>query len=134
MGVAQSFSAIADGDIYPNRFVRRSATNERHVTQCGAGEKTLGVSQDGTRRIDYIDTTGKAAIATEPIMYYGPDSRCRLQIVATVAEGDRLKSDADGKGTPVTADKDEYGAIADQNGTAGQLIWVFVVPPTQTSQ
>lgn len=134
MGMPQSFSGIADGNIYPCRFVENVAGSEGHYTQAGAGEKTRGISQEGTRRIDYIDSNGYAAIATEPFMYYGPGARCLLEIVATVALGDRLKSDADGKGTPVAADREEYGAIADQTGVSGQRIWVFVVAPTQTSQ
>jgi hypothetical protein len=117
-----SFSA--GGDIYPNRFVKLSTNGL--VLQCGAGEKAYGISQKGTRRSPYVDTSGKAAASGEPVGVYDRDGEsCLLEIVAAVSTpGLFLKSDADGKGTPITADQDDYGAIALQSGAAGDLIRV----------
>lgn len=114
----------AGGDIYPARFVKQSTNGV--VLQCGAGERAYGVSQKAARRSPYVDSSGKAAASGEPVGVYDRDGEsCYLEIVAAVsAPGIFLKSDADGKGTPITSDQDDYGAISLQSGSAGDLIRV----------
>jgi hypothetical protein len=123
MSVPQSYSAIADGSINPCRFIRKSSSTESRIVQCTAGGQCDGISQHGSRRIDYIDSSGIAATAGEPLTYFGPGSRVLLD----------LKSDSDGKGVTTTTNLDEWGAVADQSGTSGQRIWVTVVFPSQIS-
>jgi hypothetical protein len=118
---------IASGNIYPCRFVKLTATTTGQVTQCGAGDEIYGVSQTATRRSPYVDSSGLAAEAGEPIGVFDDTEDCALQLGAAVATpGTRLKSDANGCGTPVTSDKDEYGAIAVQTGNTGDQIKVKV--------
>jgi hypothetical protein len=133
MSVPQSYSAIADGSINPCRFIRKSSSTESRIVQCTAGGQCDGISQHGARRIDYIDSSGIAATAGEPLTYFGPGSRVLLDIAGTVSQGARLKSDSDGKGVTTTTNLDEWGAVADQSGTSGQRIWVTVVFPSQIS-
>jgi hypothetical protein len=128
------WSKKATGNIAPSRFVKQSVTTDNQVTQAGAGEKVFGISQAGTRRTPYgaLDD-GYAAIANEDVQVFGVAENCLLEISATVAAGDRLKADADGKGTPTVTNLDEYGAIALVAGTTGQLIQVEVRPGLQIS-
>lgn len=45
---------------------------------------------------------------------------------SAVAVGDRLTADSDGKGVPTTTSTNKYGAIAMENGAAGDIIAVRV--------
>lgn len=121
----QSFKA--NGDIYPARFVKLTTTDGR-VVQCGAGDRGIGVSQMSTRRSDYVDSSGKAAASGEPIQVYDLGEECLLEIAGTVAQGDRLKSDANGKGVVTTTDRDQYVAVALVSGVSGEQIKVKVQP------
>lgn len=120
-----SRSGRASGDIRPSRFVKNGADAGLFL-ECDAGDRPIGISFKDTRRSDYVDDDGKLAESGEPFSFYTETELCWLEIVATVANGDRLKSDADGKGTPVTADADFYGAVAQADGVAGELIPVLV--------
>lgn len=119
----QSF--IANGDVFPSRFVKMDTVDGK-VVQCGAGDSPYGISQKGTRRSPYIDTSAKAAIAGEPIEVYQLGERCLLELAGTVLPQAKLKSDANGKGLSTVTDKDAYGAIASFNGISGQKIEVLV--------
>ena len=95
----------ANGNVSPSRFVKMDTSGDRPVLQATVAGEDLEVFQD--------------------------DEEPWLEIVATVAYGDRLKSDANGKGTPVTANNDEWGAVAQQAGISGQLIRVLSKPLQQ---
>ncbi len=126
-----SFSMKASGNIAPSRFVKQTVTADGEVTQAGTGERIFGVSHEGVRRIPGLLDDGFAAIAGEDLKVYGDNDECLLEIVATVAPGDRLKSDTDGKGTPVASNNDEWGATAKVAGVSGRLIRVEVRPGQQ---
>lgn len=122
-------SGIAGGTIFPCRFVKLDSTAEGAVVQCGAGDAPIGVSQQGARRSPYIDQTdpARAALVGEPIGYYDlGSSGVGLEVVAAVTPGQRLKSDANGKGTPVSAATDQYGARAVDIAPAGDICKVAV--------
>lgn len=120
------FPMTAGGNIAPHRFVKVSTVSDNQCLQAGAGEKIIAVSQRGTRNTPYSTLDdGFAAIAGESLRLYGPDETCKLELGGTVASGDRLKSDANGKGLTAGAGE-EYGAIAGQAGTSGKLIEVMV--------
>lgn len=122
----QPIPGVAGGNISPSRFVRLSTAADNTYLQAGAGEKIVGVSQKGTRRAPYgsLDD-GYAAIAGENILVFAQGMTCGLELGGTVAAGDRLKADADGKGV-AAGTGEEYGAIAPQAGTSGDVIEVQV--------
>lgn len=119
-------SGIAGGDVYPMRFVKLSTTADGKVLAAGAGDVTIGISQRGTRRSEYVDTSGKAAASGEPVQYFDETEECILEAGGTIAAGDKLKSDSNGKGVATTTDKDWMGAIALQAGASGDLLKVKV--------
>lgn len=127
-------SKVAAGTIRPSRFVKLDVTADGKVLEADAGEPIYGISQKGTRNVPYSTLDdGNAAIAGENVHIFGPGEKCSLQLGGTVAVGDRLKSDADGKGVATTTDLDEYGAIAQQAGVLDEIVEVFVTFPTQVS-
>lgn len=125
-----SFSKVAGGDIRPSRFVKLDDTADGVVLECNAGDQIYGISQPGTRNtpLDGLDD-GNAAIAGENLNIYGPPEKEVMLEIGTggCVPGDRLASDADGKG--VVATTDEYGAIASMAGANGEIIPVQCVPP-----
>lgn len=128
------FSFKAGGNISPARFVKPDTTTDEQVLQCGAGDRIIGVSQAGTHRTPYSTLDdGYAAVATEEIEVFGIGEQPWLELGGTVAVGDRLKADANGKGVATTTDLDEWGAIALQAGIVGQLARVQVVGYSQVS-
>jgi hypothetical protein len=123
-------SYVANGDIYPARFVKLDPADGK-VVQCLAGDLPIGISQEGTRRSPYTDTPplGRAAAAGEQLAVYTLGERAVLQVNATVTPGTRLKADANGMGIPVVAASvDAFGGYALFNGIAGKLIEVVVDP------
>ncbi len=125
MAESRSAGGIAEGDIRPMRFVK-IGSDEGLLAEADAGEKTIGISFKDTHRSDYVDDDGLHAAANEPVKYYTVGARCFLVISGTTAAGDRLKSDNDGAGTPVTSDGNIWGAIAERDGVAGEFIPVTV--------
>ena len=121
-------SYFANGDIFPSRFVKLDPADGK-VVQCLAGDLPFGISQEGTRRSPYVDPSGKAAAAGEPVLVYTLGERALLQVNATITPQTRLKADANGMGIPVVSPSvDAYGGIALFNGAAGKLIETLVDP------
>lgn len=125
------YNKIANGDIATCRFVKLDTTSPGRVLQATAGSRVYGISGPDKRFAPYTPLDdGLHRKVNEPCTIYGPgDNKAQLEIAGTVTAGDRLKSDADGKGVTTTTANDEVGAIADTSGTAGQLIWVTPVEP-----
>lgn len=124
-----SFSGRAGGNIYPARFVVRSETSgEPLVTQAGANVAVWGISQNFTRKHGIFAGDANeayAAISGDQINVIGPgDDEAALEIAGTIAAGDPIKSDADGKGVKADTDKDHVGAIAKHGGVSGDIIKV----------
>ena len=121
-------SFFANGDIYPCRFVKLDPADGK-VVQCLAGDLPFGISQEGTRRSPYVDPSGKAAAAGEPLAVYTLGERALLQVNGPVTPELRLKADANGMGIAVASPSvDAYGGIALFNGAAGKLIETLVDP------
>lgn len=121
-----SFSKLPAGNIAPSRFVKLGTTAGT-ILQCGAGESPWGISTPSTRRAPLSGwDDGYAGISGDgAINVFGPgDDEALLELGATVAYGAFLKSDADGKGTTASSDKDNVGAIALSAGVSGELIKV----------
>jgi hypothetical protein len=119
---APGVATTAGGNIAPRRFVKQSTTAPNTVLQAGAGDKVFGISQTSSRNAPYLTLDdGFTAIAGEPVRVFGPGEIAPLQYGGTVTAGQRLKSDANGKGIATTADGDEYGAVALQSGIADEI-------------
>jgi len=123
------FTGIAAGDVYPARFVKKTA-NDWEFAQAGANEPIFGISQIGTNKAPIPDVTSdKAAEAGQSCRIHKEGERCLLQLGGTVAAGDRLKADTDGKGVAIATSgttPQRYGAIALQGGSANEFIEVEV--------
>jgi hypothetical protein len=128
-------SRVANGDIYPSRFVKIDTTTSGRLLQCGAGDRIYGISGQGTDRppLGALDT-GKAAQTGEQFEvltfgYPGFDGVVMLQLGGTVTRGDRLKADANGAGVTTTSGADEIGALAEDSGVSGNVIPVRLISP-----
>jgi hypothetical protein len=134
MSLAGGYGYMANGNIPPCRFVKFDLTagqayNGRVLQATALADKVVGISQEGTRRVPYGGLNdGYAAIAGENIKVFQPGDMCLLEIMATVARGDRVTVDSvnsTGKGrTAVAAEKS--WAIAEQSGVANDKILVRV--------
>jgi hypothetical protein len=122
------YPGIANGTIAPARFVKQDTTTNNAFLQAGSGDKVVGISQKGTRRTPYSGLDdGNAAIAGEPLHVFGPPETAPLELGGTVAAGDLLKPDTNGKGITAGSDGDFYGALSPQAGGSGDIIEVQVM-------
>lgn len=122
-----SQSRMANGNIPPYRAIMLDTTKKFNVLVATAGAACIGISQKGERR-DPSNSDGYAAIAGEPIQYWTEGAKdVPAQLGGSVTTGQRLKATTAGKLIAVAADKDEYVAIANQDGADGDLIAVDVV-------
>lgn len=125
-------SKVAAGNITPSRFVKLDTSADGKVSQCGAGEQTFGVSQEGTRKAPLSGwDDGYAAIAGENVRVYSApeDVYCFLEVAGVTSPGDKLKSDGSGLGAVTTSANDHIGAVAEEAATANQLCRVRLLPP-----
>lgn len=120
---------IADGNIGPMLFVTNvGASGDNRVLQAGAGSQIIGISQPEQRQPPWGPLQdGLAAKQGEQLRVFGHGETCMIVLGGTVANGNRLKSNASGQGIATTADGDEYGAIALEAGTTNQQIRVQVM-------
>lgn len=119
-----SFGKIAGGNIAPCRFVVLGTGNT--VTQSGANGLVWGISDKATRNapLSGLDD-GYAAVSGDMLNVIGPgDDEALLELGGTVSIGQRIKSDADGKGVAATANLDCVGAICLQAGVSGDFVKV----------
>lgn len=90
--------------------------DETHVVKCGAGERAIGiVKQAASAAEQFVEVDG----------YFGGS---KLLLSATVTRGNFLKSDANGNGIKGSADNDFCFCQAQQDGVAGDIIPVLVMP------
>lgn len=122
-----SYSKMPAGNIAPSRFVKLDPSNTGMVLQAGTNDPIFGISSPTTRRLALSGwDDGYAGILGDGAMnIIGPgDDEGLLEIAGTIAHGDYIKSDTNGKGVSAGTDKDRAGAQALQAGTSGQLIRV----------
>jgi len=120
-----SFSKFPGGTIRPARFVILGTDNR--VTESGANGDVWGISTSAVRNSSLVGLDdGNAGIAGDPPMnIFGPDNdSARLELGGTVTIGQKIRSGAAGVGIAATADRDQIGAIAQESGVSGDLIWV----------
>lgn len=131
-----SMSFLASGNISPSRFVKQDTSNEGYVSQAGAGERAIGVSQSGTRQppISGLDDGYAATQNTAPLTVFTATDECDLEAGGAITNGDYLKSDSSGRGVTASSADDIYCAIALRAATtAGQLVRVRVTGPQYRS-
>lgn len=120
---------LAGETIHRARFVQPSTTADNTVLLAGANAEVTGISQLGGRRAPQSSNsnTTEAALVGEylDVTY---DDISYIECGDTVAAGDRLKSDANGKAIPIGASAGTYnvGAIAQAAGSSGTIIPVLI--------
>src|SRR4029077_12993746 len=126
-----SVSGMANGNIVPACAVKGDVTKKFCVIQGGAGsttegDKCLGIAQMAERR-DPSNSDGFAAIAGEPVKYYGNGAKdVPARLGGSVTAFDQLKAGAGGKLITATTAGDNVIAIAKQGGILDDLIDVDV--------
>jgi hypothetical protein len=128
-------SFMANGNINPRSFVKLDATgNGKEVIACGAGERMLGVSGEGTVQVPIEGASTYHATDGLPCEVRLPGEEAMLRLgTGGATTGYMLKSDASGYG--VSAEGDTFGAatpiwvgaIALRTGLVDEFIEVFVV-------
>jgi hypothetical protein len=131
-----SQTKVASGNIKPSRFVKIVSQTDGQVAQAGAGNRTFGISQEGTRNTPLAGfDDGYAAIANENLHIYTPGDVDVLLMIGSggCAPGDRLKAGSDGEGIVTTTNLDEVGAIAESTASQYGFARVRPVFPQQVS-
>jgi hypothetical protein len=113
-------SFVADGDIFPSRFV--AIDNDFTVKQSTATDVPIGVCGQYTRKFD----DQRHAADGETVLVFTVGSYCYLEVGASVTPGAYLKPDANGRGVPASNSGDIVGAIALETAQANSLCRVMV--------
>lgn len=111
------FASATDHSALQYRFMKPST--ESAVAKCGAGERPIGVQMN----VPSSNTGSQLEVAM-------PGGGAKLKLAGTVALGQLIKSDADGKGVVVAGAGEEYGARALKAGVSGDVIPVDVITGT----
>jgi hypothetical protein len=125
--------AASPAVIRPHRFVKIDVNFDHAGLEADANERVIGIAAIETNQpplSDIVTTSIHAAGPGQAIHLYGDgDESALLELGGTVVRGDRLKSDADGKGVQVATTGttiQHWGAIALASGVSGELIPVQV--------
>lgn len=123
---------VARGNIVPSRFVRLDGSGECGCVQAGDNTDLIGVAQAGTNRpqVTGLVEAQYAAQAGQQVQVAGLGSICLVEAGAAITPGQYLKSDAQGRAVPIATSGttiQNYGAIALQGGSAGEMIRVQVL-------
>ena len=106
---------VASGAISPFLFVKQDATDD-DISTAGANAVVLGVGPD-------------FLVAAAEVSLYNFAGVTQLQLGGTVTAGDRLKSDAAGKGVVIATTGttiQNVGGVARRSGVSGDVIPVQV--------
>ena len=123
---------LANGDIRPARFVKLTYGDGgvAKAFEADANESPIGISQEGTNTAPIPGVTSdKAAEQGQGLQLHVEGEECLLELGGTVAVGNFVKSDADGKGVAAATtgtDVQYVGATALESGVAGNKIRVKV--------
>lgn len=122
----------AGGNIYPSRFLKLSTSADHTALQADANAEIIGISGPGV--IDVREDAANAYHATATyfanleVLSYG-DADVRLEAgTGGWTAGDKLESDADGKGVTANGPGRNVGAIALETISAGEIGRVQIVP------
>ena len=104
---------VASGDVAAYRLIAADTTDGQVIQAAAGTAKLLGVADRlttaNTNRIDVL-LQGIAEV----------------ELGGTVAMGDLITADADGKGVATTTANDRYVGMATQAGAAGDVIGVLI--------
>jgi len=123
---------MANGDIRPSRFVKIDATAAHKGLEADANEAVIGVAMPGSNYppLSDLSITVLAAKQGQYFQMYGDGDVCLLEAGAAVTTGNRLKSDADGRGVAIATTGttlQHFGAVAlEDAAAAGELIRVAI--------
>lgn len=126
----ESHSMVAGGDVRPCRFIKVSTAADYTCLEADANEAVIGISTNAVRDAPVPNADTDAAEAGDDLHYNPIGSVCDLELGGTVARGDEIKSDADGKGVvraTTGTTLQNFGAIALESGVSGEFIKVLVV-------
>lgn len=131
--MSQPKNMMANGTIVRCRFVKMDPTANHKVIQCAAvNDFIIGIAGDEARTAPTPDVgidPYQIAQSGEPVDVHTNTSECTLEIgTGGVLAGDRITSDANGKGVknPKTGHPPRIGAIALTAASAGELALVQV--------
>lgn len=110
----------AEGTIRPYRFVKWGSA-QGSILECDANEKSCGIYQGE-------DTLSSGDFGDVAIQGGG----ARLQVSETVTKGKFLTPTADGEGEVVDAANEYYGAVAEEGGSANDIVGVEVIAATES--
>lgn len=127
----ETVSFVANGNINPSRFVSLDTAEDYSVLQCNTSRLPFGVSNWGTQEAPGTSAdSGYAATDGKELKVFGVGEVALLEIgTGGCTRGDRLKSDADGKGVTASVASStvvHYGAVALRSASAGEKIPVVV--------
>lgn len=102
----------ASGNISPRRFVKISGdyTVAQSVAS-SATEVAIGVSSPGTREAPIPGGSAFAAIAGDPLRVFQLAEVTELEVAVAVTAGQRLKSDANGRGVLAVAGNEYFAEV-----------------------
>lgn len=109
--VNESESFVAVTDVSGKRYYFAKQSADDTVALAGAGEETIGVFDDPS----LADTTSARAVS---VRTKGPFPLVVDGSGTAISRGDRLKSDASGRGVKVAANDEKYGAVAREASSA----------------
>ena len=104
------FKSGADLSGHENRFVKPDSTvaNGEQVVKSGAGDRAVGI------QMNVPNSTGPVEVSIL--------GGAKLVLGGTVSLGNRLKSDANGKGVVIAGAGDEVVAVAEADGVLDDII------------
>ena len=125
---------VAGGTIRTSRFVKLSSAADNTALEADANEEAIGVSYEGSNYPPLSDlvSTDNAAVEGQEFRVYGPGDVCQIVAGDAVTRGQKLKSDADGRGVPIATSGttlQRYGGFAlESAAAAGERIRFMVLP------
>lgn len=123
----QTPQLVANGNIPPSVFVKiDTSKNHAVLKNAAATTPSIGISGTSTKAPPGISgSSTNHAEQGDPCEVFSIGDICLLTLGGSVTRGDRLTSDANGAGV-TAATTNEYGAIALESGSSGELIRVQV--------
>lgn len=121
-GNGQQFKAGAN--IEPSVFVKLSADNK--VITGTANAEVIGIMHESTWDAPIPGNTATYAVPSgQSKRVYQVTESCELEVAVDIDAGEKIASDANGKGILATAGN-PYGAVCTQGATAGGKAKVLV--------
>jgi len=121
---------VATGNVTPRRVVQQSTSENHSCSQASsATQKLIGICAGPTRTAPYTGLAdGYHAVDGESVHIFGPgEDDVEVDAGGTIAAGDRLTADSDGKVVATTTTGNVVIAIAKEAATSGKRVKVSTV-------